>query len=385
MLLTRFGGIANLRVASRGRILRGWLSIRNASRGSGFALQMKSYQFPVPDWLQAYVQRGEALSKVAGVVIVANVKGQTTPLDDYCGDSIITEFLSGSELDDILSYFEAAGFYSEVVLDEQGFVQWISDRRPKFPRQHALIYNLAQNGTGPARLALVAGLCRLNGLALLDSDTYSVAIAQHKFHSACLLKHFGLPVPRCWFYSGHGWWPDVPATGLRLIAKPSYESASIGIDPESVFVMGPSAEADLLARTITYRQPLTIQEFISGFEVEVPVLEGLGPETLAAIGIAVGEERYLADQILTYERVFGDGYSFYDFGEQNHSWADEAMKLAKLAFRGLELHGIRKSGFPNYAKRSAIRHGGELQASYNSPQQCAIRSCDGRMFWQRFG
>ena len=43
-----------------------------------------------------------------GVVLVANVKGRTKPIDDYDGDSIITEFLSSSELDDLLAAFEQA-------------------------------------------------------------------------------------------------------------------------------------------------------------------------------------------------------------------------------------------------------------------------------------
>src|SRR5262245_26467279 len=136
-----------------------------------------------PDWLLTRVHLGERLSASVGILLVANVKGKTVPRDDYDGDSIITEFLSATELDDIVGYFQQAGLYCEALLDEAGFLAWLRDGRSRFPRKQPLVYNLSQTGTGPARLTTVAGLCRLYGLPLVDSDAHAVAIAQHKFHS----------------------------------------------------------------------------------------------------------------------------------------------------------------------------------------------------------
>jgi D-alanine-D-alanine ligase len=298
-----------------------------------------------PEWFRSCIRSGEELSESVGVVLVANVKERTTPADDYDEDSIITEFLSATELDDIVAYFEAARFYCEVVVDEQNFLEWIGGRRTRFPRKRTFVYNLAQNGTGPGRLALIAGLCRLHGLLLLDSDAYGVTIAHHKFHALSLLAQFGVPIARCWSFSHLGWWPEIPGEGTRLIAKPTYESASIGIHHDSVFTMGPDAEEHLLRRLTAYRQPLTIQEFVPGFEVEVPVFEDNRPRTLAAIGISLGGKRCLDDQILTYERVFRDGYGFYNFADQDKSCAREAMAIAEMAFRTLDLSGIGRVDF----------------------------------------
>src|SRR5205085_501195 len=130
--------------------------------------------------------------------------------------SIITEFLSSKELDDIVAYFEAARIYCEVLIDEERFLDWLARGKP-FPRRYPVVFNLAQNGVGPARLTTVAALCRLYSLPLADSDAYSVALAQHKFHSLSLLSHFGLPIARCWSFGSSGWWPEPPAIGLRLL------------------------------------------------------------------------------------------------------------------------------------------------------------------------
>jgi D-alanine-D-alanine ligase len=298
-----------------------------------------------PDWLQSRLRRGEALSKEAGILLVVNVKGRTTPSDDYTGNSIITEFLSANELDDIMGYFEGAGFYCEVVLDEEGFIDWSAQKRAAFPRKYIFVYNLAQNGTGRGRLTTVAGLCRLHHLPLVDSDAYSVAISQHKFHAMCLLSQFGLPVAKCWSYSLQGWWPDTPPPGSRLIAKPTYESASIGVQNDSVFRMEPSAERQLRDRTLAYRQPFTVQQFVPGFEVEVPVFDADGPQTLVAIGIELNGQRNLGEGILTYDKVFRDEYGFYDFSDQDPASSEAATAIARRAFRALELRGIGRVDF----------------------------------------
>jgi hypothetical protein len=71
-----------------------------------------------PDWFSTRVQLGESASADVGVVIVANVKEKTTPYD---ADSIISEFLSNQELDDLVEYFETAGLYCHVLIDEERF------------------------------------------------------------------------------------------------------------------------------------------------------------------------------------------------------------------------------------------------------------------------
>ena len=191
----------------------------------------------------------------------------------------------------------------------------------------------------------MAGLCRVYGLPLLDSDGYSVAVSQHKFHASAILSHFGLPAAPSWWLTKQGWWPDKPPDGLRLIAKPTYESASIGISDDSVFTMDDTVEERLAQQLNAYRQPLTVQEFIPGFEVEVPVFDIETPRTLIAVGIELEGSRSLGHRLLTYRQVFADQYSFYNFGEENAASADEMMEIAKRAFKSLGFSGIARVDF----------------------------------------
>src|SRR2546423_9152335 len=298
-----------------------------------------------PQWFLNRVNAADYLAEKIGVLLVANVQGKTKPVDDYEGDSIITEFLKSTELDHLIEGFQNAGIYCEAVLDEDGFLRWLDEGKAAFPRSYPLVYNLAQNGTGPARLSLIPGLCRLHRLNLIDSDAYAVSLARHKFHAATILKQFGLPVVRSWWLTDQGWWPKAPPEGLRLIAKPTYESASIGIHEDSVFEMEVGTEERLAPRLATYRQPLTVQEFIRGFEIDVPVFGADEPRTTTAVGIELNGKRNLDDSFLMYNEVAHDQYTFYDFADENLSAANKAMLVARKAFRGLGLAGVGRVDF----------------------------------------
>lgn len=301
--------------------------------------------FPQHEWFKNYVDiTTNALSSI-GVIIVANVKGQTELIDDYAGNSVISEFLSVTELDNLVEYFESARIYCQVVIDEQGFVNWLMKERDSFPRKHVIVYNLAQNGTGPGRLTTVASLCRVYNIPLIDSDAYAVAIVHHKFHTLALLRDFDLPIAPSWLFTKNGWFVAAPPEGIKLIAKPCFESASIGVNQDSVFILNDLSNDLLLNKVSTYRQPLTVQQFIEGYEIEVPVFEADGPRTIAAVGIGLKEQRALNDQILTYEDVFGDQYDFYDFAEEDKKIANETMRVAETAFEGLGMRGIGRVDF----------------------------------------
>jgi D-alanine-D-alanine ligase-like ATP-grasp enzyme len=298
-----------------------------------------------PAWFRQALDIANDLKNTIGVLLVANLKGRTIPIDDYETDSIATEFLSNKELDDFIKGFEQAGIYCEVVVDEGGFLKWLNGGSFRFGRVQPLVYNVTQNGTGPARFSLIPCLCRLHQIPLVDSDAYSVALGQHKFHFISLLAQFGLPVARSWWFTKRGWWPERPPNGLRIIAKPTLDSASVGIHADSVSLVDSDIEARLKVLVGRFRQSITVQEFVAGFEVEVPIFEAEGPKACMAVGIQLSGRRNLEDSILVYDDVFADSYEFYDFAEENYESAALVREIAQRAHVGLGFVGPSRIDF----------------------------------------
>lgn len=250
------------------------------------------------------------------VIIVANVKPKNH-LEEYEPHSLKTEFFAENEYEEIITAFRDNGFYVEFHQNENVFFQWyLSGGVQRLSQKHFCVYTAASGGKGPGRKALIPAFCNLNGLPITSSNAYVVSLCRHKYHFSQLLHQHGLPVPSTWLFSKHyGWLINrKPPIGTVLLAKPSYESASIGIDYNSRFQY--SDDGILITLSERFDQPITVQQFVKGYEVEVPLVVHKG-KVLAPqpIGLTLNGEKLLGDKFLTYDIVYNDGYQFYEFNE----------------------------------------------------------------------
>jgi D-alanine-D-alanine ligase len=90
---------------------------------------------------------------------------------------------------------------------------------------------------------------------------------------------------------------------------------------------------------------LTVQEFVPGYEVEVPVFESDGPVAPLAVGISLGGERRLGERILAYDDVYHDAYGFYDFAKEMPEVAVELRSIAVKAFQALGMRTVGRVDF----------------------------------------
>jgi D-alanine-D-alanine ligase len=267
------------------------------------------------------------LQKEIAVIIVANVKSKNH-LEEYEPHSLKTEFFAENEYEEIITAFRENGFYVIFHQNENTFFQWYLDGgAQKLTQKYFCVYTAASGGKGPGRKALIPSFCSLNGLPITSSNAYVVSLCRHKYHFTQLLHQHGLPVPSTWLFSKHyGWLLNRrPPTGTELLAKPSYESASIGIDHASQFPY--SDDSILTSLSEKFDQPITVQQFIKGYEVEVPVVIKNGKVlALQPIGLSLNGEKLLGDKFLTYDIVYNDGYHFYEFNELGDKVNESAIK-----------------------------------------------------------
>jgi D-alanine-D-alanine ligase len=278
------------------------------------------------------------------VVVVANRKQQVSNAD-YDGYSVQTEYFSDEELEQIVTAMRELGLYVRSYFSEDEFIAAVLDGEiDRLPRSRKLIYNSAQTGVGPGRKALIPSFCRLHALATTGSDAYVVSLARHKFHTAAILRNAGVPTAPTWGYvPGRGWLNGHgPTDGTRIIVKLTYESASIGMDESSLRTVDgllPSFLEDVASR---YDQMLTVQQFIPGNEVEVPVVGLAVPFTPMVVGISIDGQRALGDEFLTYDRVYADKYEFYPFEGES---AGQIAAAAQQAFDTLGIRGFGRIDF----------------------------------------
>jgi D-alanine-D-alanine ligase len=300
------------------------------------------------DCVDSILKRLSGIRHSLVVLLVSCVKGTTSPADDYATHSIQTEFFSDQELAYIVGCLRRFGLFVRLFTSEMEFIEWVlAGGMEKEQYKQALAYNTAHTGSGPGRKALLPAFCDLNGIPYTGSNPHVVSLARHKFHSACVLQSRGVRVPSSWFYvPGRGWLDDIfPPDGVKVIAKLTHESASIGLSSDSVLVCDESLTDRIDAIGVSFHQPVTVQQLISGREVEVPIVDVADGFAPMAVGISVDGKDLLGDVILTYDLVNDDLYGFTDYQENSDRMAEAMKKTALNVARILEFRGLSRVDF----------------------------------------
>lgn len=286
----------------------------------------------------------DAENKLEGrhLILVCNTKMIPNAVVN-CGQfNMDTEYFSDEEFEQIVSMFSSLGLTTDYFTYEDDFFSYVIEYMPR----DLLVYNAAQSGAGPGRKSLVPAFCNLHGIPCTGSNAYVVSLCRHKYHINQILAQAGIRVPQTWLFSNRWLVGRHPPLNMQVLLKPIYESASIGIDNTSIQFYGPQADQLIFQRMEQYHQPIIAQEFISGYEVEVPLLSVNGAICkLPPIGISVDGKHDLGNEILNYERIYFDQYSFYDFAAEKYEISQKICQCAAEVVQILGMEGLCRVDF----------------------------------------
>ena len=187
----------------------------------------------------------------------------------------LTEFAQPGEVNDLLCLIQDAGYDTEVVDGPRDLLRRATDIRS----QCSIVFNKSIGFRGLERKIHVPAICQLFDIPFIGSSAYAMTAARHKFHTNCLLRGMGFPVPDAALYDKHG---DVGCKSITppLIVKPNHESDAIGISADAVVNSLEAAQERARWVVNRFKQPAIVEEFISGEEWKVAII-GNGPEASA--------------------------------------------------------------------------------------------------------
>ena len=286
----------------------------------------------------------DAEEKIKGrhLILVCNTKMELNATESRGLFHMDTEYFSNDEFEQVVSMFSTLNLATDYFTYEDDFFHYVIEHTP--PR--LLVYNAAQSGAGPGRKSLVPAFCNLHGIPCTGSNAYVVSLCRHKYHVNQILAQAGIKVPKSWLYS-NGWLMGRhPPVNMQVLLKPIYESASIGIDDTSIQFYTPKTDQIIYQRVEQQHQPIMAQEFISGYEVEVPLLCVNGEVChLPPIGISVSGKHDLDCEILNYERIYFDQYGFYDFASAKYETSKQLCLCAAETAKILGMEGLCRVDF----------------------------------------
>lgn len=294
-------------------------------------------------YLDKYLQLAYKHRKQIQLILVCNVDGLTTDEDDYDGNSITSEYLTLNQYNKILSSLRHEGFDVIAYFDENDFMKDVITQKYKMVGERKLlVLNSAQKGTKVGRKSLIPSFCDLHHIYYNNSNAYIVSLCRDKYCSGCILENRNLPTPKSWLYRyGQGWLlNDKPDKNRKVIVKLNFETSSIGLDNNSIFIYDESKDSYIKSLCERYKQDVIIQEFIYGYEIEVSFINEKSTYVFPPLGIKMNENELLGEQILDYTIRKDHPYTFYDFSEVSTYIASEIQECTKHVSELFDISGL---------------------------------------------
>ena len=199
-----------------------------------------------------------------------------------------------------------------------------------------LVFNLVETLNGEGRLAhQVPRALEQLGIPYTGCSARALATTSDKTKAKRLMCAFGVPTPE-WSTNGAG-----IAPGARVIIKPVWEDASVGIDADSV-VDAALAPPTLAERKARFGGEWFAEGFVDGREFSLSLLDGRnGPEILPIAetmfeGFPVGRPR-----IVDYEAKWRvDDFAYSHTPRRFDTVAADAALTARLSALALKCWSI---------------------------------------------
>lgn len=279
------------------------------------------------------------------IIFLTSNKAETNNSGDYSDYSVKSEFFSEKEQSVICSAFKNIGFQVKQIYDEEDFVRFISLSSEDLSSY--IVVNSAQKGTKIGRKSLIPAICDLYNIKYIGSNPYIVSLCRDKYRGSSILKQNGIQTPLSWLYDRNYGWINGSPEGFtnRLIIKPNYESSSIGIDENCIGYYNQTFQNKVIAMSECYCQEILVEEFIEGYETEIPVICYKKPFSFFPVGINLAQNPLMGERILNYYIRSIDDYSFYDFSTKHVQLSEQLLQTAIKVIKLLNVTGFGRVDF----------------------------------------
>jgi D-alanine-D-alanine ligase len=215
---------------------------------------------------------------------------QSGPLPDGAPDDLYEEFDDPSTVAAIAAALRELGHDTVELGNGRAMIEKLLADPPD------LVFNFAEGqGVSRSRESRVPGVLETLGIPYTGSDPATLAACLDKDWARRLVQSAGLPVPRGMSVSfGPNRPDDLSKLGealaesgfdLPVIAKPTCEGSSKGVQSKSIIEAVADFGPVVYEMWQAYRQPILVEEFIDGDEITVGIVGNHPPKILGVMRV----------------------------------------------------------------------------------------------------
>ena len=209
------------------------------------------------------------------LLIIADTQNKTTKNNNYIVHTDESEFFSRKEFAEIASTLFYIFGYAKVFYSELDFIKFVMDEHPS--STECYIYNFSRDGIAEGKKSLIPAFCDLCGLKYTGSNAFTISLLRNKWIFTQVLSNMGILTPKSVLYTFNNHNILEPFLDMTILLKNIHESASIGLltDNKIYLTKENLKTVDMTLQRMNTKQ-LLIQEYISGLECEVLVIQFKG-------------------------------------------------------------------------------------------------------------
>jgi D-alanine-D-alanine ligase len=238
------------------------------------------------------------------------------------------EFAVSVAVDDIAHALEDLGHEALYI----GSGRKLLDSFREYEGKVDIIFNIAEGYFGRAREAQVPAMLEMAGVPYVGSDAYTLALSLNKWHTKVLASHYHIRTPAFALVRNDYEIDLCRPRSYPVICKLCYEGSSKGLKEDSIVHNRTELRSLLRYLLRTYKQPILVEQFVRGREIDVPIIGSSPNKAFGVVGISLDGSLNLGNKFLTSKIVEADSYGFkYPLDEPFVAKADsDAILLYNL-------------------------------------------------------
>ncbi|MGI0094017.1 MAG: D-alanine--D-alanine ligase family protein [Nitrosotalea sp.] len=199
------------------------------------------------------------------------------------------------------------------------------DNFSKHKNEIDLVFNIAEGKFGRSREGQVPALLEMAGIPFVGSDSYATSVAMNKWHTKIIGQTYGIRTAQFTVIENMDFIKKENIPKYPVIAKLCYEGSSMGLNDKSKIYDFGSLQKQVKYLLRTYKQPVLVEEFITGTEIDVPIIGNKPKKVFGVVGISL-DDKDMGDRYLTSKIVYDDKYYFHY--PMNASFETEANQMS---------------------------------------------------------
>jgi len=242
------------------------------------------------------------------------------------------EFIGKKTIKLITDALKADGHQVKAFEGDKDMIERLEEFMPRVVKGElpGLVFNVSYGIQGQARYTHVPGILEMVGIPYVGSGPLAHGLALDKVVAKVLFRQYGLPTPD--FAVVDSWPGELPNLAYPLIVKPKNEAVSFGLR-----IVNDDAELKEGVQTIfdNFKQPVLIEQYIEGREINVGLIGNNPPETLPPVELIFGPN---GPPVYTNEdkkRTSGREINYKCPAPLSEEMTIQAQKLARRAFEVL--------------------------------------------------